>query len=110
MILNRLTFIGQGRQSLRSLCDPVYPRMCEINTCHFVLFLTLKKNQDKVQKSGHRLKIRTNQDKLKKSGKSGKSGQVGALIMFIFEVVEFIHSLVMNCLDARSKASPAIIT
>jgi hypothetical protein len=53
--------------------------MCEINTCHFVLFLTLKKNQDKVQKSGHRLKIRTNQDKLKKSGKSGKSGQVGAL-------------------------------
>ena len=79
MILNRLTFSGQGRQSLRSLCDPVYPRMCEINTCHFVLFLTLKKNQDKVQKSGHRLKIRTNQDKFKKSGKSGKSGQVGAL-------------------------------
>ena len=25
MILNRLTFSGQGRQSLRSLCDPVYP-------------------------------------------------------------------------------------
>ena len=31
------------------------------------------------EKSGHDQKIRTNQDKNKKSGKSGKSGQVGPL-------------------------------
>ena len=94
-----LPVIGQGYQYCRLRWDPIYPRtelhkilciICQawskkltrfsLKTCVERSFSKLSgQNWHNSKKSGHDQKIRTNQDKLKKSGKSGKSGQVGPL-------------------------------